>query len=142
MKFSLFTTVLSLFIILSLADNACNDESDLGALKSHASDAYSVISGCAIKCLTGHSCTQSCIASGLGVSSPCAGCFADDAGCTLKNCALSCAGGASDSCKNCSSTHCLSTFDSCAGVSPPTYASEVVGDLLEKVGNLLNTIDF
>lgn len=130
-----FSGIIFAFLLASagkvFAGDACNNTADFAALQSHVSDAYSTIAGCTIKCLGGESCIGDCIHSGLGVSSACGECFGADATCTAKNCVLACLGGASDGCKACSNSKCLPTFQSCAGVSPPTVvmASTVMQDL-------------
>jgi hypothetical protein len=55
---------------------------------------------------------------GLGLSSPCAGCFDTEVHCTANHCALQCAGGDSPQCTMCRATNCDPAFSMCAGFTP------------------------
>lgn len=100
--------------------NACNNEADIAALDTHQ-DPGAASQSCAIGCVTNQDplCEQTCVEDNIGVSTGCAACFADMIACTLDNCLLQCAAGASPTCNTCQENNCFPGFVACAGISPP-----------------------
>lgn len=99
---------------------ACNNVSDRDALGAVGVDIAQEVQGCALSCaLRGNSCSVACIERNIGVSEPCADCFADSISCTISRCALVCLDASSGACARCQQSNCTPAFAECAGITPP-----------------------
>eukprot|EP01097_Dermamoeba_algensis_P006128 TRINITY_DN3859_c0_g2_i1.p1 TRINITY_DN3859_c0_g2~~TRINITY_DN3859_c0_g2_i1.p1 ORF type:complete len:136 (-),score=9.23 TRINITY_DN3859_c0_g2_i1:56-463(-) len=103
-------------IKLSESGDACKNAQDLAVFNKTWTTFHATFQDCASGCWAAEDCTTQCAMKKLGLSKPCATCFADDAQCTLKNCAWDCIKPSSAECVACSKKNCLPALVDCSGI--------------------------
>ncbi|MFO0750119.1 MAG: hypothetical protein U1F43_31275 [Myxococcota bacterium] len=116
--------------------NMCTNTADLGIIQSttgQANDPANVAQSCGLACLGSgdgsdaavRTCASDCVSNGkgtitgTGLSSGCAGCYADVVICAKNNCLAVCLDGGDD-CAQCRETAgCNAAFYTCSGLTPP-----------------------
>ena len=61
-------------------------------------------------------CAAAKMVSDIGLTAPCAGCWADEGLCTVGHCLLPCANPTSAACAACSEAHCFPACVACSGL--------------------------
>ena len=92
-------------------------------------------STCGLGCLTDTdpaTCATTCVATGTGLSTACAGCYGATVLCSIKNCVAQCGvDPKSKACRDCQiKFNCISEFYKCTGLTPPATpdAGTTTGD--------------
>ncbi len=100
-------------------DGACENDADEAALRTHQATLTDKITGCVFACLGQMpECVTACMVRDVGLSQPCAGCFAQTVACTLTQCAAVCLNPMSPACADCQAMHCNAAFEACSGIAP------------------------
>jgi hypothetical protein len=107
---------------IALAQSACNNADDLTHVYKENTSLAAAMESCSGLSGLDRDCFDQTYP---GLSGACLGCFADMAGCTVSNCAGTCAfhGSRSSQCKDCSVNTCGGALESCSGL-PSSYWPE------------------
>eukprot|EP00937_MAST-01D_sp_MAST-1D-sp2_P005484 g5484.t1 len=100
----------------AVAAGACTGTSDVAQIRARWGTLQESMTGCGTGCTGGAQCMLKCVES-LGLSQPCAQCYADVATCTRSHCLFSCGfSPRGSSCAACSLKHCTPKLVICTGL--------------------------
>ena len=97
----------------------CADASDLAIFHDNRSTVKAAIQAALTSCILSkdrRGCAAAKMVSDIGLTAPCAGCWADEGLCTVGHCLLPCANPTSAACAACSEAHCFPACVACSGL--------------------------
>jgi hypothetical protein len=93
---------------------ACTDPQDMAATSASTFD--NGLGNCGMMCFSkGMSCETPCVMA-LGLTMPCAVCWAANITCGIKSCSLQCIAPNSQACLDCNTQNCEPALEACAGM--------------------------
>ena len=102
-----------------LGNVQCNQE-DNKIWNIRKNEVKKALGECGPSCWGGAQCTTECMLKKTELSTKCANCFGNFAGCGKSNCSWSCMfGTTTSSCINCVKKYCVDGFKRCSGLSSP-----------------------
>ena len=97
---------------------ACGNSADVAVFKATKKTMKGGIQACIIGCaVSGPDCVVKCVHERVGLSTPCATCWAEEGSCTLNRCLQPCLNPGSQACAACSEKECFPDCVKCSGVS-------------------------
>ena len=108
----------------TLAAGSCGNVADVAAYKRTKTTMKGDIQHCIVGCIAqGAGCVPPCIHQHVGLSLPCAACWATEGECTVRECIVQCLNPRNEACKKCSQEKCFPQCVQCSGIDLVYYPS-------------------